>query len=216
MKGRSSAAKLADFLTRTSQGKAYAVTIATILLALLVFFAGVAPAFDATLLQYSENQKKVVAIGDLQNKLASMQTLITEEEQKRGMVELLNQKLPDTLREEDIIIEIDKLAAQNSLNLVSVNFSQLERNKNISALYAVNSKVQGKYVTIDTEGDVQNLNTFVTALEKSTRVFNITNINFQRKERFNSIDAAANNTFRMNIRFETYYWGINTNSEVTV
>lgn len=201
--------KLRAFLTHSAQGRSYLIATLTLGLIVAVLLVGIFPTLDASARVYADNELKQSVVADLTNKIDVLTSLLAEESANPTIVAKLNEKLPDGVVEEDIVITVSGLASRNSIRLRTVDFTPIEKNRKVAQIFKTNQKLQAKYANIIVEGSTTNLTNFLKELEANKRVFNVRTFNLSRREGRNVIDNDPVSGFILTVQTEVFYWDKN-------
>ncbi len=201
---RQTNATLRNFIA-TTQGKSYTVTGVTILLVLVIFIVGVFPAISSILFQAQQNGQRTTALDAIATKQTTLRALSTEEESKHAVSLSLNANLPDALNQSDILQNITGMANSAGCTVVSITFANLDAQRNFTAAFGASRALDGKQINITVEGDRSQMETIITELETSRRIYSVVNFSM-----FKRTDVSANDTtgaaFRMDMQLEVYFW----------
>jgi Tfp pilus assembly protein PilO len=189
-----------DQLLATSKGKSYTVIVVTVALIIVILLAGVFPAASAILLQVSENQNREAALQKVELKDSVLRKLVTQEKAKRAVSLALSSYFPDNITQENIYSRVAKIAADSKVEILAINFSELEDRRSLIREFKVPASVQGKNMGISLKGNREQLESFMEKIELSLRIMNILSVSEFRQE------GARAGEHRMEIQAEIYYW----------
>ena len=110
-------------------------------------------------------------------------------------IDVLNKVLPNSADPVLVIYELSRIAAKPDSNMLLTSPTFTDDSNNQS-----NKKYNTLSVSFSLEGTYENIKTFLKNLEKSERVFNVTNLSFSSNQ-----DTKAISPLKYNITVETYY-----------
>lgn len=194
------------FLLTTSQGKTYGVAFATGALTLIMLMVALFPAASSIFARLTENSQRQEAVDQINTKLTSLRTLSSKEQTGRTVSVALDDLIPNGFNQDIVLGELLTLTNEAQVNMINYRTSNLEATaESIKKLGALGTKIEGKLVTVTVNGGRGQLENLISALENSTRVFNIRSISYNLLTSTQDIFVAGT-AFRMTISFETYYW----------
>jgi len=160
--------------------------------------------------QKVKNEKKSIEVlrikvENAQESLAKIEDLQKKYGQLSEAVNQINQTLPDESNIPEVLVQLEKLACQNSLSLFGVNIQDkplvrtkkktLSEKQDFSSFYP--KGVRYISFNINLIGSYENFKKFLNDLEGNLRIMNVKKINY-------NIDM-VNGNLKINLEIETYY-----------
>jgi len=200
------------FFLVTSQGRTYGVAFATGALTLIMLMVALFPAASSIFARLAENGQRQDAVVQINDKLTALRTLSAKEQSARTISVALDDLIPNGFKQDVLIEELLAMTNRTEVNMINYRTTDLEAAADsIKKLGALSAKVGGKLVTITVDGGRGQLESLVSELENSIRVFNIRSISYNLLTSTQEIFVAGS-AFRMTISFETYYWKLPTST----
>lgn len=203
--------RLRTFL-KTVKGKTYTVGAITTLLVIIIFLIGVFPAISAILLQVEDNQSRITALSKIDTKRTTLRTLSNGLSTSSLAVTALNAVLPENLVQEDILNQLNGLANEYNLQLLNISFTDLDPRRNLSEVFLIsNEALSGKNISINLQGGLNEIQSLLSDIENSRRIYNIKSFSVYRVLNQSGIESNLSQGYRIDIQAEMFFW--NTSSD---
>lgn len=202
--------KLNKYL-ETAQHRSYFLIFATVAFVFVMVVFGILPAFSAFSLQGSENEKRQIAIDQLNKKLSDLRTLTQQSQEKEDLVEYFNSIFPNATNEESLLLEIILTANSNGVYLSDLTFkeSTTYRTDLQNRGVVLDNKVKALDLALKVEGSQQTLNNFISNLERKRRIYNIQDFNLNRKPDQEIVLTTPDRYYVLNLNINVYYYDVN-------
>lgn len=195
-------------LLDTTKGKTYFVLFATFLFVAVMILFGLLPSYSALQRQSELNSRRGEHITGLQEKLATMENLVVENQAKSDIKGVFNSILPNGFRQLDYIYEITEFAEKYSMNFDGLAFSTTstftDRIKNIGNDRSLKAVV----INMQLDGTKESITHFIRDLESSIRLYNIIDITVSKKP-VEELLRNPSNPYRYSVVAHTYYFSAN-------
>ncbi len=203
--------QLREFIA-TSKGKSYTVTIVTLLLIMVLLFFAVVPAFNSILTQVRQNEERLEALAEIDQKRESLRLLLNKHNENLAVAVGLQDSLPNELNQEDIVEDLVDFSSSSRAELRSIRFVNLAGRSRLTQLFQVDptiniALIDGAIVNLTVEGERSELRAFILAMEQSRKIYSIKSFNIARVEQQG--DVVGRGPFILNLQAETYFWNVN-------
>lgn len=195
----------------TSQHRSYFLIFATVAFVFVMVVFGILPAFSAFSLQGAENEKRQIAIDQLNRKLSDLRTLTQQSQEKEDIIEYFNQIFPNATNEEILFLETILIANNNGVYLSDMTFKESTtyrtdlQNRGI----VLDNKVKAIDIALKVEGSQQTLNNFIANLERKRRIYNIQDFNLNRKPDQDIVLTTPDRYYILTLNINVYYYDVN-------
>lgn len=189
-----------------SRSKSLFVAAMTLLFVIVFFVFGILPGIQSFLSRIEENNKIDNETSKAQMAISDFEKMQSEKQNSESLISRLNEILPESLDQPNVITEIEQIAQASGSFLQTISFSLNDNSFEINVEYGLLDQIKNTTVNITFESSYQGVSSFIRSLESSRRVFSIDFINVIKK----SADAVArdgfNREYQVNLQVKYFYW----------
>lgn len=205
MKTDSSVVKQLNAFLKTSEGASYFTVAATVIMLIVLFLFGVFPTISTILFQTTENEKRADYLDKANTKMATLDKLYKDGQDKIETVKRLNYYFPDAFNQEAVYTELNDLVAKHSIILTSLAFSEVDQTRRLDTEYRTDSPLRAKIVRVSVSGARSALVNFLKDIESAPRLYNPKNVTLFPLESSQQTGGQVDQ-YGLEIQLETFYW----------
>jgi Tfp pilus assembly protein PilO len=210
MDAQSRRRKRLNELLETSKGKTYFVLFVTFVFTAIMILFGILPSYSAFARQSELNGLRATYIVDLQSKLTQLEGLVVENQSKAAIKGTFNVIMPNDYNQVNYIFELDQIANQFGMNLVDVKFAITnDFGDKINAL-VIDPSLREITMNIELEGDKESITNYIREIEKSIRLYNVTDVTMFKKSD-EELRESSSLPYRYTLLAHTYFFTTETN-----
>lgn len=189
-------------LLNNKRSKSYINTFATVLFILFMSLAGIIPAISSLTNQYTENEKRVVLINDLNTKLDGLKKLLGESESKSDLLNYFDSIFPEDINQDDIVKLILNLSRESSVDIESFSFEELSNNDRVTIGTLLGDNVKAIKLNLTGNGGQTAVLDFLRRIESSALILDIKQMFVDKIIDNNSLNV----TYTFNISTFYFYY----------
>jgi Tfp pilus assembly protein PilO len=202
---KSRTARLNEYL-QSSQNKSYFVGAISIIFIGIFVVVGIVPSVRSVLSQNEENKTIETQLQKLNNKSNVLNALIRENTDNTNILGVFNSIFPDQNSQEDVITDIYQIAENNNVFIKTANFPSGRREVPLSREFRTKNQVQSQKVNLSLEGGRLELQTFISQIENSKRIYNVESIVITKKSGQALQNAGPGRDYDLSMVIEYFYW----------
>lgn len=195
-------------IIHSSRSASYTIGLITLFIVVLMIFLAIMPAYKSITDQLASNEAKTIYLNDLTTKKNTMDRLLREYEQFSDQINLFNEYQQVRANNELVVANMDRLARDYSVNLISSNYEKEVPPKNEP--YSKIVGLMAQPFTLSFKGELANLENLLAKLEQYPTLLSFKTISYNHGETSTAgatgVALSGDRTFTLSLNGEYYFW----------
>lgn len=201
MENKTALEKVNFFIKKNKDNKSINIVL-TILFGLTIFIFGGLPAYSSLIRQQQDNQIRLKYIAEQNKKLNSLKKIQDELNTLSNESKFFNKIFPNSINQDIVIDELIETLNKYNLSILNINFAVSDRTNIFTGGVLFDSNVNELKTSMILRGQRSDILSFISDIEESRRVYNLTNLYIIKSDPQNVNDKNFNAT----IGGSFYFW----------